>query len=125
MASAATATPPAATTASASSTLDKAKSSILFFVTNPWTWTFGSVFAFLVTFGITLSSGVNLNGMDKYNLRVWWAGTILSSALFLLLFYVVFASTQYFNKSLIVLLFTTLILTHVSLLLTQLNLKVK
>jgi hypothetical protein len=66
-----------------------------------------------------------LNGMDKYNLRVWWAGTILSSAVFLLLFYVVFASTQTFNKSLIVLLFTTLILSHVSLLLTQLNLKVK
>ena len=120
MASAATATPAAAT-----STLDRAKASLLFFVTNPWTWTFASVFAFFVTFGITLSSGVNLNGMDKYNLRVWWAGTILSSALFLLLFYVVFASTQSFNKSLIVLLFTTLILSHVSLLLTQLNLKVK
>lgn len=122
MASAATATP---ATAPATSTLDRAKASLLFFVTNPWTWTFASVFAFFVTFGIPLSSGVNLNGMDKYNLRVWWAGTILSSALFLLLFYVVFGSTQSFNKSLIVLLFTTLILSHVSLLLTQLNLKVK
>ena len=91
-------------------------------------WLYAALFAvgFCITFGMVFaSSGVDLNGLDQSNLKVWWVGTILSSALFLLLFYLVFGSSQYLNKSLIVLLFSSLVIVQVSLLLSQINLKVK
>ena len=74
---------------------------------------------------VFVSSGVDLNSLDQTNLKVWWAGTLLSSALFLLLFYLVFGSSEYLNKYLILLLFSTLVIVQVSMLLSQINLRVK
>ena len=95
-------------------------------ITNPWLWTGIITSSFFITFGMVfVTSGVDLNSLDPSSLKVWWVGTILSSALFLLLFYVVFAASEYFNKSLIFLLLMTFVLLHVSLLLTQINFSVK
>jgi len=93
---------------------------------SPWLYTALLAAAFCITFGMVfVSSGVDLNSLDQTNLKVWWAGTLLSSALFLLLFYLVFGSSEYLNKYLILLLFSTLVIVQVSMLLSQINLRVK
>lgn len=93
---------------------------------SPWLYTALFAAAFCITFGMVfVSSGVDLNSLDQTNLKVWWAGTLLSSALFLLLFYLVFGSSEYLNKYLILLLFSTLVIVQVSMLLSQINLRVK
>ena len=90
-------------------------------------WVYSGIFAaaFFITFGAVFSITNLTTLVDPSNLKVWWVGTLLSSALFLLLLYVVFGSSQYFNKSLIVVLFSTLVILQVSLLLSQINLRVK
>jgi len=93
---------------------------------SPWLYTAIFAVGFCITFGLTFfSSGVDLNTLDRYNLKVWWVGTLLSSVLFLLLFYLVFGSSRNFNKAMIFLLFSSLVIVQVSLLFSQINLKVK
>lgn len=89
------------------------------------TWTTISAIAFLVTFGMVfVTSGVDLTSLDVSNLKVWWVGTLLSSFFFLLLFFVVFRRSEYFNKALLFIIFVSFVITHTSLLLTQINLRV-
>ena len=100
--------------------------SILYYIKHPLTWVSVSSAAYCLTFGLVFyTSGVNLNFIDTSKLNIWWLGTILTSVFFLLLFFLVFHSKEYFNKSVIFLLLTTFLIVHVSLLLTQINLKVK
>jgi len=65
---------------------------------------------------------IDFNALDPSNLKVWWLGSILSSAVFLLLFFVVFRNSPHFNRAVVFLLLTTFVILHVSLLLTQINL---
>jgi len=76
-------------------------------------------------FSILITSGVNsLTANSPQPLQVWWVGTLLSSILVLLLFYLVFHSSSNFNRGMVLLLLSTLIITHISLLVTQINLRV-
>jgi hypothetical protein len=112
--------------ASAAAPAPSVAGSILYYIKHPLTWVSVSFAAYCLTFGLVFySSGVNLNFIDTSKLNIWWLGTILTSVLFLLLFFLVFHLTEYFNKSVIFLLLTTFLIVHVSLLLTQINLKVK
>jgi len=90
---------------------------------NPLTWTVASAAAFVATFGAVIQTSNSLT-VDPSMLRVWWVGTVLSSFVFLLLFFLVFRSSEHFNTALLTLLFIMFVITHVSLLLTQINLRV-
>jgi protein-S-isoprenylcysteine O-methyltransferase Ste14 len=83
-------------------------------------------FWFLFTFfSILIASGVNtLTANSPPTLQVWWVGTLLSSILVLLLFYLVFHSSANFNRGMVLLILCTLLITHISLLSTQINLRV-
>lgn len=93
-------------------------------IRNPLTWTIVSAAAFISTFGAVIQTSDSITRIDQSILRVWWVGTILSSFVFLLLFFLVFRSSEYFNTAVITLLFGIFVITHVSLLLTQINLRV-
>ena len=81
--------------------------------------------AFFITLISSLTtSKIDFNALDPSNLKVWWLGSILSSVVFLLLFFVVFRDSPLFNRAVIFLLLTTFVIIHVSLLLTQINLTV-
>jgi len=93
-------------------------------LTNPLTYVILSVAAFCITFGYSFyASGVDLNSLDPSTLKYWWVGTVVTSVVFLLLFYIVF-NQLYFNRALIFMLMSTFVILHVSLLLTQMNLSV-
>lgn len=81
----------------------------------------GIVFMITLVSSLTTST-IDFNALDPSNLKVWWLGSILSSALFLLLFFVVFRDSPLFNRAVLFLLLTTFVILHVSLLLTQINL---
>jgi hypothetical protein len=84
-----------------------------------------SVVAYCIYFGkIYIDSGVDLNAIDTSNINTWWVGTLLSSAIFLLVYYAVFRSGQYYNKSLLFLVLLTFLILNISLVLTQINLTV-
>ena len=92
---------------------------------NPLTWTVLSAAVFIATFGAVIQTSQSvLTTIDPSTLKVWWVGTTLTSFVFLLLFFLVFRSSEYFNTALITLLFMIFVITHVSLLLTQINLRV-
>jgi hypothetical protein len=92
---------------------------------NPLTWTIVSAAVFIGTFGAVIQTSQSvLTTIDPSTLKVWWAGTVLTSFVFLLLFFLVFRSSQFFNTALITLIFIIFVITHVSLLLTQINLRV-
>jgi len=89
----------------------------------PTTVTGALAVALSVCFGfVFLNSGVDLNRLDTSNLKFWWVGTLFSSIVFLLMFYIVFNTQEYFNKSMIFLLLGTFLALHVCLVLTQVNL---
>jgi len=93
-------------------------------LTNPITWTIVSAVAFCITFSLGFySSRVDLNALDPSNLKLWWVGTLISSVIFLLLFYIVFNKSS-FNRAMVFLLLVAVLIVHVSLLLTQMNLSV-
>jgi hypothetical protein len=94
-------------------------------VKNPLTWTIVSAAIFIATFGAVIQTSQSvLTTIDPSTLKIWWVGTVLTSFVFLLLFFLVFRSSEYFNSALITLLFIIFVMTHVSLLLTQINLRV-
>ena len=121
---------PASASASASASAAAAPSTstgvityIKLILTDPRTYIIASILAFIISIGyVFVNSGVNLNAMDTNNLSLWWVGTITSSILFLLLFYVVFQKSEHFNKGLLFLLLMSFFFIHISLLLTQVNL---
>ena len=77
---------------------------------------------FLITFG-TLFTKVDMHSMAS-PVQGWWVGTLATSALVLLCFYVCFNGSKLFNETLLFLLIGTLLVTHTSLLLTQVNIQV-
>jgi len=89
----------------------------------PTTVTGALAVALCICFGfVFLNSGVDLNRLDTSNLKFWWVGTFFTSIVFLLMFYIVFNTQEYFNKSMIFLLIGTFLALHICLILTQLNL---
>ena len=89
----------------------------------------GITVVFGIAFFITLissltTSNIDFNALDPSNLKVWWLGSILSSVVFLLLFFVIFRDSPLFNRAVLFLLLITFVIIHVSLLLTQINLTV-
>ena len=95
------------------------------FLSRPIVYVLGAFALFCTTFGyVFILSGINLYAIDTSNLNVWWGGTIISSAFLLLIFYLVFVSGGFLTKAIIVLLLLTFIFIHISLLLTQMNLRV-
>lgn len=101
-------------------------SGILDWIKSPVVWSTVFALSFLATFvSVCITSGVNsLTAHSAPTLQVWWVGTLLSSILTLLLFYIVYHSSANLNRGMIIIIFCTLIITHVSLLLTQINLRV-
>jgi hypothetical protein len=98
---------------------------ILSILTRPIVYVTASLLLFCITFGyVFILSGINLNNIDTSRLNVWWAGTFITSSVMLLIFYIVFQKGGYLNKAIIVLLLLTFIFVHISLLLTQMNLRV-
>ena len=95
-------------------------------IKQPWVWSTFFAFWFFFTFFSTLvASGVNsLTANSPPTLQVWWVGTLLSSIVLLLLFYIVYHSSANLTRGMIVLIISSLIITHVSLLSTQINLKI-
>jgi len=93
-------------------------------LTNPLTYVILSSVALCITFGYSfVASKVDLNSLDPSTLKYWWVGTVVTTIVFLLLFYVVF-NQLYFNRAIIFMLMTTFVILHISLLLTQMNLSV-
>ena len=98
---------------------------ILSLLSRPIIYVIGCLGLFSITFGyIFIMSGINLNSIDTSHLNVWWVGTLITSCIMLLVFYLVFHTGGFFNKAIIVLLLLTFIFIHISLLLTQMNLRV-
>lgn len=77
---------------------------------------------FLITFG-TLFTKVDMHSMAS-SVQGWWVGTLVTSALVLLCFYISFNGSKLFNESLLFLLIGTFLVTQTSLLLTQMNIQV-
>jgi hypothetical protein len=89
----------------------------------PTTVTGALAVSLCICFGfVFLNSGVDLNRLDTSNLKFWWVGTVFTSIVFLLMFYIVFNTQEYFNKSMIFLLLGTFLALHICLILTQVNL---
>lgn len=99
---------------------------ILALIKQPWVWSTFFAFWFFFTFFSTLiASGINsLTANSAQTLQVWWVGTLLSSILVLLLFFIVYQSSANLTRGMLILILCSLIATHVSLLLTQINLRV-
>jgi len=99
---------------------------ILTLIKQPWVWSTFFAFWFFFTFFSTLiTSGVNsLTANSAQTLQVWWVGTLLSSILVLLLFFVIYQTSANLTRGMLILILCSLIATHVSLLLTQINLRV-
>jgi hypothetical protein len=99
---------------------------ILALIKKPWVWsTFFAFWFFFTFFSTLLASGINsITANSDQTLHVWWVGTLLSSILLLLLFYIVYHASANLTRGMLILVLCSFIVTHVSLLLTQINLRV-
>jgi hypothetical protein len=99
---------------------------ILSWVKSPIVWSTIFAVSFLGTFiSVCITSGVNsLTKNSAQTMQVWWVGTLLTSIVTLLLFYIVYQNTANLNRGMIILILCTLIISHISLLLTQINLRI-
>uniref|UniRef100_A0A6C0L912 Uncharacterized protein n=1 Tax=viral metagenome TaxID=1070528 RepID=A0A6C0L912_9ZZZZ len=97
---------------------------VLTLVTNPLALTLLSATAFGLSFGMLLMN-VNLNTVYSGSVKVgWWGGTVITSMVALLSFYICFNTSPHFNAYLVVLAITTLLIVHTALILNQLNMTI-
>jgi hypothetical protein len=97
---------------------------VLTLVTNPLALTLLSATAFGLSFGMLLMN-VNLNTVYSGNVKVgWWGGTVITSMVALLSFYICFNTSPNFNAYLVVLAITTLLIIHTALVLNQINMTI-
>ena len=97
---------------------------VLTLVTNPLALTALSAIAFGLSFGMLLMN-VNLNTVYSGNVKVgWWGGTVITSMVALLSFYICFNTSPNFNAYLVVLAITTLLIIHTALVLNQINMTI-
>lgn len=97
---------------------------VLTLVTNPLALTALSAIAFGLSFGMLLMN-VNLNTVYSGNVKVgWWGGTVITSMVALLSFYICFNTSPNFNAYLVVLAITTLLILHTALILNQVNMTI-
>lgn len=99
---------------------------VMSILTNPVVLSGVCAVGFIITFGM-LFVQVNLRALYTTNGsgQGWWVGTLLTSAIVLLCFYVCFNGSKLFNETLLFLLIGTFLVTHTSLLLTQMNMQVQ
>ena len=97
---------------------------VLALVTNPLALTALAATAFGLSFGMLLMN-VNFNTVYSGKAKVgWWGGTVITSMVALLSFYICFNTSPHFNAYLVVLAITTLLIIHTALILNQLNMTI-
>ena len=97
---------------------------VLSLITNPLGLTALAATAFGLSFGMLLMN-VNLNTVYSGNVKVgWWGGTVITSMIVLLSFYICFNTSPNFNAYLVVLVIITLLAIHSALMLNQLNMTI-